>query len=1725
MNTSHKFRRAIATFFLLIFLPTLVPANLYANNNGPVAPEAASFEPVDATDMVNLATGDMSYVMPLINVPSPEGGYPLALSYHAGIAMEQEASWVGLGWTLNPGAINRSVNGTPDDWFQKKTSDFFYDAGDTVDSFSFSIGGTFGNGVTVGLGASWGSHQAFGGNVMLGYGGLTGSIGTNGQWGVGVGGFNIGTNGASLDVGLGSAGAYGLNVALNYDVINNDLKGSVGVNTGIFNYSLDTSFTTGETSSNSNIRISKSTNTSTQGQYDVKISNSETGVNLGIFWFNYGHRRVEYSLFDINNFTESGSLYPEAYKIGFPDETLRQTYNNVFSPTLSGDFKTDTEMTSLGRGYSFGFDTQYEGYTGSGAFGLITNYDGYRVDAQGMSGQIIPYNLSEEFISRPGYNVSPTIDNNNLLGGKINFRFSSSINSFLRNNKRELISNGTVNQAAFNAIRDEIFAGNLPNLPRQGSVYSQTVAPSGDLIKNGNRLREGSFVETFTNEQIISGNAPGFIEAKSISRSDNPDFTSELKGIGAYRVTTVDGKTYHYSLPVYQMESHFKSLSDKNNENSKFYESSQKYKYATHWLLTAITGPDYIDSNLNGQVDDQDYGYWVEFQYGKWSDGYLWRSPHVGYKETPSKNPTEDPTYRYYWGRKQVYYLDVIKTRTHSALFVKKMRQDDESNTLSIYSSKINNATEFDRSKCSRYVTQRTDLKFGSKGDVFYYANGTSYTVAHNRVKGKRGKYAYLDIPKTYSLALDKVLLIKNKDLDLVNKSRGNLTTNSEGYTYEGYGYTNVKGYLGEDSFIMNINDLFSDTGSGNLSYFKTNLHQNVLDEKDIEGLNIEGKSSKNLKFIHNYELAKQTVNSNSPQKGRLALERIEFHDKNDVSYMPAYKFDYHDKNLVYNKSDEDVWGYHKTNSKIWSLSKIETPTGGEINFEYENDSYRRQAIIDEKPNVSNIVNRPYGFKKTSQPQSYGYLITDFIKQDGKLYITSNTSYDPSNGFSTFFHKNKEVNLEFKQGTQRYFDRYEVEDYKITRQGLDSKFEVTLKQTENTLFYGMMEQDFYPSNYNYANINTDPPKLDMVGLIIPFDTYTTPDSRTGNPEYYSSNGKPGGGLRVKSVSLRDKSSNAIISKEDYSYLNPYSGKISGITSYTPFDEYKFIPMLTFLPAPGVNYQYVTVSKKNGNDELVSKNLYEFNVIKPANYWFGLSNENNQFFSGVSYGDILYANGYQKTFVSYRTENGSQDTYNMTGHYGELKSNYGLLGALKRLKIYNNQGQVLSERSVCYNKIGGNGTDETGVKESSFLSSTSHSTTGQGIYVHLLSLQDYPSFEKSVTVLENGKSSTVYYDKYDFLSGKLLETRKETSDGKIFKTKVVPAYTKYSAMGSKTENVNNRNMLSQEAAEFTYILDNNVWKETGVGITTWSNEWTYQDIQGNLVTPTADKEKIWRKHKMFIWNGQKDDGIFRNFNDDFNWNIGVGQSSNWKQISEVTKYDHYSMTLEAKDVNNNHAATKMGDKETKITAVGNAKYNELYYSGLENIDGVWLEPGMSLNGATRDITKSHSGKYSLAVNSPGKLNIDLKDNQHKAGRYKLNVWVHKDNAGYARLLINGATVSFNGPSKQAGDWILKTHYFDMTTAATTVSLIAKAGATVYYDDIMLRPIASSVTGYVYNEWDEMTHIIGNNGIATRFEYDAAGRLVKTYVEVFDDQSNGLTGGFKLSSENKIHYKNL
>lgn len=110
---TSKFSKIIASYLAIqLMLTTVQPSNLFALTSGPSQPEFNAFTPIGTSDMVNLSTGDFNYNIPIMDV----GGYPLNLAYDSGVTMDQEASWVGLGWNLNVGQINRQVRGIPDDF-------------------------------------------------------------------------------------------------------------------------------------------------------------------------------------------------------------------------------------------------------------------------------------------------------------------------------------------------------------------------------------------------------------------------------------------------------------------------------------------------------------------------------------------------------------------------------------------------------------------------------------------------------------------------------------------------------------------------------------------------------------------------------------------------------------------------------------------------------------------------------------------------------------------------------------------------------------------------------------------------------------------------------------------------------------------------------------------------------------------------------------------------------------------------------------------------------------------------------------------------------------------------------------------------------------------------------------------------------------------------------------------------------------------------------------------------------------------------------------------------------------------------------------------------------------------------------------------------------------------------------------------------------------------------
>lgn len=113
LNKLIRHQKKLAACFLgLMIVQCGLPQAALALTSGPSQPEMKGFEPEGTNNLVDLFSGNFSYNIPLMDV----GGYPLSLSYHSGSTPDDEASWVGFGWSLTPGAMNRQLRGLPDDF-------------------------------------------------------------------------------------------------------------------------------------------------------------------------------------------------------------------------------------------------------------------------------------------------------------------------------------------------------------------------------------------------------------------------------------------------------------------------------------------------------------------------------------------------------------------------------------------------------------------------------------------------------------------------------------------------------------------------------------------------------------------------------------------------------------------------------------------------------------------------------------------------------------------------------------------------------------------------------------------------------------------------------------------------------------------------------------------------------------------------------------------------------------------------------------------------------------------------------------------------------------------------------------------------------------------------------------------------------------------------------------------------------------------------------------------------------------------------------------------------------------------------------------------------------------------------------------------------------------------------------------------------------------------------
>ncbi len=240
------------------------------NIGGPSQPEMTAFKSVGSDNMVSPFTGDFSYNLPLLDV----GGYPINMFYSSGITMEQEASWVGLGWNINPGTITRNMRGLPDDFNGSdkitKTESFRPDK-----TFGITTGANI---KVAGFPLSGGASMGLAWNNKLG---VSAEAGINAALSISKNSGDKKTYALTASVGLNASSRGGASVSPSISLAKQEQKGVSGGINGSIGVGYTYSSRMGLSSMHLDMNVAKSY------QFGDKVLDNPLGTSSGTLSFAY----------------------------------------------------------------------------------------------------------------------------------------------------------------------------------------------------------------------------------------------------------------------------------------------------------------------------------------------------------------------------------------------------------------------------------------------------------------------------------------------------------------------------------------------------------------------------------------------------------------------------------------------------------------------------------------------------------------------------------------------------------------------------------------------------------------------------------------------------------------------------------------------------------------------------------------------------------------------------------------------------------------------------------------------------------------------------------------------------------------------------------------------------------------------------------------------------------------------------------------------------------------------------------------------------------------------------------------------------------------------------------------------------------------------------------------------------------------------------------------------
>ncbi|PSL46027.1 hypothetical protein CLV51_1033 [Chitinophaga niastensis] len=802
---SIKIKKTLAFFFLsLLSLETLLPLYSLALTSGPNQPEHKQFAAYSTNDMVDPFTGAFKYNIPVMDVD----GYPVNLNYASGVGMDDEASWVGLGWNLNVGAVNRQLRGVPDDFSGDVITTKHYTAprttyggrgmvrlelkGTDVAKLSGSISlGVFSDSYT-GMGAEFGVNAGLSlglGNNGLLTGNLNAGVNSNTSSGVTV------SAGLSLDAHVQDAEFVSTGVAANlsYNTREGYKELTLGNTFSIARLSGEVGSIYSYNTPPFHPKIGFGYKSSSQS-YALTIGGAGYTVFAGGGLTGYMSKQEVQS--EINTNAAYGYLYADRgtnVKEAVMD-FMREKENpvianlpNIALPVVTPDVFSYTNQAGSGqfrlqRGNSgVVFDPNVEDKSSNLSIGADYGFGGY-------------FHGGVQFYDQTVTNTTRKWQNNNLFLSVADYK-SDPTKLLEEQAYFKMMNEQTAEDAGYvNSIQgDKLVAVSLTERTALAKLHDKngnTFIPSGAYKKNGRQIRTSpisylTVAEALRTSANNSYNSYKFYDstlktppvcgpdiASVISRKDA---NKKMQHISEITVTESDGKRAVYGLPVYNLHQDeytfavnpaYKSTQADIAQNlismdtlpngevmhdygkDKYYQHEIQPAYASSFLLTSILSPDYVDVTNNGITDD-DLGTAVKFNYSKVDGNFGWRTPMAAGKALYNRGLNADPTDdkgSVIYGEKELWYLNSIETKTKIAYFITDDR-DDALGVTNFY-GQINNNVKQRRLKEIRLYS-KSDLTQPIKTAYFEYDYSLCPGVPNNSKGG--GKLTLKKVYFTYA--------------------------------------------------------------------------------------------------------------------------------------------------------------------------------------------------------------------------------------------------------------------------------------------------------------------------------------------------------------------------------------------------------------------------------------------------------------------------------------------------------------------------------------------------------------------------------------------------------------------------------------------------------------------------------------------------------------------------------------------------------------------------------------------------------------------------------------------------------------------------------------------------------------------------------------------------------------------------------------------------------------